>query len=137
MKKLPNKPSKLLELALKDLRAVEADGRYIVDMCTYHNKRSKGGKCHVCLAGAVMAKSLKAKCGESYAPYSYEAGVRDQLFTLKCFCDGVISFGLLFTSTPIPPDLPDFVGVTPYEESPSEFKRDMKKIIKLLKKAGL
>ncbi len=55
--KLPKKPSALIRLALDDLRKVERSKKYVVDMGTYHEPEYDG--CHVCLAGAIMAKTLK------------------------------------------------------------------------------
>lgn len=47
------KPSALLKLALSDLRKVEQDPRYKVNMGTWHYPDANG--CNVCLAGAVLA----------------------------------------------------------------------------------
>lgn len=56
----PSKPSELIRLALRDLRAVERSKKYTVDMGSWHEPNEDTGVCHVCLAGAVMARSLKA-----------------------------------------------------------------------------
>ena len=55
--KLPSKPSDLIDLAVDDLERVEKDKRFVVDMGTYNSHEA--GKCHVCFAGSVMAKSLE------------------------------------------------------------------------------
>jgi hypothetical protein len=54
--KLPEKPSELIEVALRDLELCIKDPNYRVDMTTWHAPMN--GVCLVCLAGAVMAKSL-------------------------------------------------------------------------------
>lgn len=59
MKKLPRKLSTLLLLAVEDALACQRQrSKYVLDMTSYHDPM--GGKCHVCLAGAVMARSLRA-----------------------------------------------------------------------------
>lgn len=56
---LPTTPSKLLRLAVKDARAVAKMKTRSLDMFTWHTPL-KGGKCVVCMAGAVMDRSLGA-----------------------------------------------------------------------------
>ena len=58
---LPDKPSDLLELALYDLAKVERSRKYEVAMSGWHNLDQQRDVCQVCLAGAVMAKSLHFK----------------------------------------------------------------------------
>ena len=136
MNKLPNKPSKLLKLALKDLKAVEADGRYMVDMEVYHTQLSEG-VCSVCLAGAVMAFSLGAHREEGLSPRCFPGKLEYKLEALDHFRAGSILGGLRALDIEIPHGLSQWVNVTPYQDSTKEFKKGMKKIIKLLKKAGL
>ena len=57
---LPNKLSDLLELAMKDVRAIEEDPRYRLDMSHWHMPSIETpGVCLVCMAGAVMANTLE------------------------------------------------------------------------------
>lgn len=58
IKTLPEIPSKLIRLALKDLKKVEKDEKYEIDMNYYYEFNNE--KCSVCLAGAVMVKNLGA-----------------------------------------------------------------------------
>lgn len=55
-KPLPDKLSALICIALKDLRKAERSKDYKVDMSMWH---APNGVCRVCLAGAVMAFSLR------------------------------------------------------------------------------
>lgn len=57
MNKLPNKLSDLLELAIKDLKSCEADPKFVIDMLNWC-KETSDGTCGICLAGAVMVRSL-------------------------------------------------------------------------------
>ena len=60
----------LLELALSDFEKVKKDPKYIIDMDRWHSPDDKSGKCAVCLAGAVMAKSLGVKRSEYKTPFN-------------------------------------------------------------------
>ena len=55
--RLPERLGALLEVGLGDLRACEASGGYRVEMRRWHEP-ARDGRCRVCLAGAVMARSL-------------------------------------------------------------------------------
>ena len=60
METLPDTLHGLLRVGLDDLRLCEADPGYTVDMNHWHlpSKLMKPGTCLVCVAGAVMAKTL-------------------------------------------------------------------------------
>lgn len=59
-KYLPNTLSGLLAVAVKDIQLLEKNPKFILDM-NYWLKKTNGGKCHVCMAGAVMHKELNVK----------------------------------------------------------------------------
>lgn len=59
---LPDKLSALLRLAVHDARLVAKDPRYELDMDVWHSVH--GNKCAVCMAGAVMVRSLGVKPGD-------------------------------------------------------------------------
>lgn len=67
---LPTKPSELIRLALSDLRAIEQDPRYRVDMEHLWHSRAYSS-CTVCLAGAVMANHLSADANLGYLPSDF------------------------------------------------------------------
>lgn len=80
--KLPNKPSNLILRALKDLRAVEKNPKYRIDMRDWHSTYQylDGTKvCSVCFAGAVMVQSLNIPSTISVVPSDQGSG----LFTKK------------------------------------------------------
>jgi hypothetical protein len=66
MTELPTHPAELLRLALGDMKKCEADDRYVIDMNLWH-EAFKGNRieCHVCLAGSVLAQSIKINHNES------------------------------------------------------------------------
>jgi hypothetical protein len=53
---LPDTLGELLEVALKEARAVEQSEKYVLDMGSWHGQAidDDAGRCHVCLAGSVI-----------------------------------------------------------------------------------
>jgi hypothetical protein len=76
---LPSKPSELLKLALADVEAAAKTPGYKIDMGTWHSgtaansgyRGSGDGLCTVCMAGSVLAMSLKLQ------PTTYVAGIKE------------------------------------------------------------
>jgi len=83
---LPDTLSGLLTLALDDLAKCDADLRYIVDMGSWHEP-DRQGRCAVCLAGAVMAKSLGYP-HSSLFPSSFSGSLRCKMEALNCLRKG-------------------------------------------------
>lgn len=121
--KLPRKPSALIRLALRDLRAVEADPRYRVDMGKCHEPYN--GVCYVGLAGAVMAVTLKAESSRAVYPTTYPpyAAALDAIAWLRCVggCESSAAVRVMC----------DLIGATPiawparsdrYEDDPEGFR---------------
>lgn len=60
--KLPDKPSELIRLALSDMKAILKNPKFKVRMDVYMEYVNPDDKrCTVCLAGSVMANTLKIK----------------------------------------------------------------------------
>lgn len=76
MSRLPDKLSDLLELAVNDARAIEGttrDGRtYVLEMGVYHWP-THDSRCLVCMAGAVMARTLECPPDEVSCPSDYQS----------------------------------------------------------------
>ena len=97
---LPTTPSELIRAALRDLRAIEADDRYVVDMSRWHGPTMDNhgqAVCQVCLAGAVMAQTLGAPhdlriYDDDLAGYGYD--VQGALLALDFFRLGMMTAGL-------------------------------------------
>lgn len=101
-KKLPDLPSKLLRLAINDLALILKDPNYKLNMSTWHASlpfstsstligASLSDKkiCEVCLAGAVMAKSLGAPILSSLEPNDFIVGdVERKLCAIDSFRTG-------------------------------------------------
>lgn len=141
MKTLPNKPSALIKLALKDLRACESNPTYKINMYVWHTERSVSfdkKHCQVCLAGAVMAKSLKVRPYESKDPlhYKYDKQLQAKLWALDVFKSGHIGYGLhlLGFKNEI---FDDTVNITEYSKNPTRFKKQMTTLARHFERAGL
>ena len=93
MPKLPDKPSELIRLAVKD--ALELDHAiYYPDCANYHEVKYvatiHGDRCTVCDAGAVIAKTLHADPGHDVGLHSegYSRDTRKKLYALNDFRAG-------------------------------------------------
>lgn len=129
---LPDKPSDLIELALADLAAVEADGRYKVHMNMWHEPRS--GFCAVCFAGSVMAKTLGTNPGKCTAPIDYDENTRDKLVALDGFREGYIEDGLSYMGIDSG-GVPSKKCIAKYGSE--TFNSDMMELVRILREKGL
>ena len=92
---LPDKPSELINMALKNLNQCLKDDNYHVDMFYFHTYFMGENKCHVCLAGSVFAKTMKAGTNESMAWKLMEyPNEKNKLYALDDFRNGNIIQGL-------------------------------------------
>lgn len=145
--KLPNKLSDCLELAIKDLTAVERMKKaYTVFMDDYHEPETvytngvyePTGKCSVCFAGAVMARTLGTSPKVGMSPSNFSTHNRDRLLALDNLRCGQIDAAFSdLLGEDLPFGLATEVDVTVYSpEESKDFKADMKKIVKLLRMFG-
>lgn len=70
--KLLLKLSDLLQLAFDDLLIVSKDDRYTLHMEKWHEPATYTGTCYVCMAGAVMANTMKVPVDMSDSPLHYK-----------------------------------------------------------------
>lgn len=140
MESLPDKPSELIRLALNDLKKCEKSEDYIINMGVYHHYHGAiFGTCSVCLAGAVMAQTLKL-------PKATDVNnVRDffsevDTFKLKAldqFRTGDIMSGLMKLSIRQPKHLPHSIHIDHYCMNPDRFHTQMEGLATLLEKFDL
>ena len=135
MKSLPNKPSALILLALKDLRETERLKKYVVDMGIWHEPIDEG-KCLVCLAGSVMCRTLKASPDRHLDPEDFGSKNSVKLRALDHLRSGQISQALDSLGLDPPDLIQSEIDITPYEDDPDDFKADMKQLALNLKKLG-
>jgi len=132
---LPDKPSELIRLALADLALCAADPNYAIDMGQWH--MPDHGVCQVCLAGAVMAKSLNASRAAELYPEDFPEN-RQKIKSLDDFRDGRVCSALAYLGH----DLSNWGHgardreITPYRTDPGAFMADMRKLADDLEAAG-
>lgn len=81
-KLLPDKRSELLRLAIADLQSVAKDSRYKVVMANWHSPSQSTATCEICLAGAVMVKTLGADISSFADPESFDWDTAAKLYWL-------------------------------------------------------
>lgn len=134
---LPNKPSELIRVALEDLEKTEADERYIINMAFWHRPTSDLQKCHVCLAGAVLAQRSGASHYDDLSELRFVSEVRAKLFALDDFREGSLHSGLRKLDGPCPTSIPEHKVIAPYEDDPAQFKSDMRGLADMFAEEGL
>jgi len=135
--KLPDKPSDLILLAINDLKAVEQSEKYVIDMSTFHDPDyAVNGKCAVCFAGSVMAKSLKCVPTKAYDPARFDDKTMKQLYALDSFRQGDIASGFDYLGIHLPDLVRSEIEVQDYDDDRELFKEQLTKLAKDLKALG-
>lgn len=93
MNKLPNKPSALIRVALTDIELCRKDPKYDLDMNDWH-RPGIDKICYVCLAGSVMAKTLKSIYDARFEPSRFDHETGNKLLAIDLFRLGEIVSGL-------------------------------------------
>lgn len=133
--KLPDKPSELIRLALADLAQCAADPNYRIDMGEWHKPRH--GVCHVCLAGAVLAKSLNVPGAAELYPKDFPENSK-KITALNDLRQGDVCRAL----DALDLDLSNWGDTTParditqYHRDPGAFMADMRQLADDLEAAG-
>jgi hypothetical protein len=148
--KLPDKLSDGLILALQDLEKCEQDKNYVIEMSAWHRLindptvNDGGTTCEVCLAGVVMAQTLKVPFSFDGSPNTCEGITREtrgKLWALDHARVGNINAAnSLWTTgaewgTVLASDFKR--SITPYAVNPAQFKSDMAAVIADLQSRGL
>ena len=144
--KLGNKPSQIINQAVKDLKAVEKSKKYRVNMDVFHQQgyKTETDVCVVCFAGAVMARAGNDPKAD-LAPHCFDDVTAGKLRALDSFRAGSITEGLEKMNAKIPlllrGNVEDggymSVEITPYDEDKDQFKKDMTELAKNLEALGL
>ena len=146
-KALPDKPSALIRLAIRDLIATEKHRHDVIRMDVWcvpiwdepKATVSKAKGCEVCLAGAVMRRSLQTSPSEGIVfPQDFPDGITAKLDALDEFRIGHCSVGLeQMGISELPAGIRSWYDITSYDIDPKLFKRDMRKLATTLAAAGL
>ena len=144
--KLPKKLSALIRVALVDESRAFRSKLYHIDMSNWHvpAHNELRDQCQVCLAGAVMAFSLKADINEDLAPSMYSCS--RQLQALNLIRKGDVQYALrelegrerlhrVKEFTELEWEL--CIEVVKYHDDRTKWRRDMKKIATRLEAARL
>lgn len=83
---LPDDLGNLLRVALDDVQLIRKDKRYVLDFSVWHQAAwTPRRPCHVCLAGAVLAKEFKVPANKNAFPiYTTENDKLLMLNRLRC-----------------------------------------------------
>ena len=81
----------LLEIAINDMRAVKGDKKYRFDPAIWHKKDNWAGECAVCVAGSVIAKTLKTPYGVESCPFGFYGQTQGKLLLLNTIRLGAIN----------------------------------------------
>ena len=90
---LPDKPSRLIRVALADLIECEGCGKYEIKTSGWH-KPLGGGRCEIGLAGAVMAIDIGVPHTRRITNLPFDIETCKRLWALNCFSIGQVSVGL-------------------------------------------
>ena len=88
---LPTIPSELLRVAVADMRKVSRRKNIMIVMSVYHESNYDNTRCAVCLAGAVMAGTLRADNAKQLTAGYYPDSIESKLYALDCIRLGDIT----------------------------------------------
>lgn len=88
----PTKLSEFLEIALQNLIECESDSNYVIDMSVWHRYSKEDNKCHICLSGAYLAKTIKVPFTRSVLPCELEKGVDAVAYALMNLGRGTLDY---------------------------------------------
>lgn len=129
---LPDKPSELIMLALRDLAVVESMKKdYVVDMHVWHIQE-RGEPCAVCFAGSVMAKTCGMNPARAVEPSDFTDKTHRKLMSLDYFRKGMIFAGLREMRIQPPDYLIRETDIISYKANRRRFKLGMQKMAEML-----
>ena len=127
--------SELIQLALDDLRKVEDDDRYVVNMAVWHEP--SGEKCLVCLAGAVIAKEMGANPETRVWPWLFNETIEHKLCALDYARTGRIGMAFELLGLHSHQEGVQFNRkITPYHIDRKKFFAEMEQLVSDLKEKG-
>lgn len=103
--KLPDKRSELIRLAVHDAIKISHNPAYKLNMEQWHSKEYwddelgqiiSDNVCNVCLAGSVMACTLKAKVNSKKSPNSYSEDLMGKLNLINNWREGAAEYEFYF-----------------------------------------
>ena len=105
----------ILRIALDDLKVVEKDPRYVINMHNWHNAAKSSGACEVCLAGATLAVSMQVPTSSDRFPghSALPEGMAQKLYALNALRRGEVDLAqsLLCGGAEWAPDFDDLISM--------------------------
>ena len=136
--KLPDKLSDLILVAIADLTKAERSPRYRIDMATWHRPNAQ---CAVCLAGAVMAFTLRIPKEQHILPdHTSTKHSRSKLLALDEIRCGRVRWALNTMGIKPPPEISVVLPMPSYAaDAPGrrKFKAALRPIARHLREHGL
>jgi len=132
---LPKLPSKLIEISLSELRKIESDPRYQVNMNYWHVPLD-GGECHVCLAGAVMAGKLRIPVDQEIVLCQFSSKLSDKLVAIDYLRQGYVGLAFELLGLEKPSKMRELYQITSYHDNRISFLKDMRRLQNRLVAAG-
>lgn len=106
-RQLPDKLSDLIDVAIDDCEAIAKDERYALNMFEWHTPAEyavgadgrdsddmEDTRCHVCMAGAVMARRLGVEFGSNAGPGIFDDELELKLETIDLVRTGSVGAAL-------------------------------------------
>jgi len=154
--KLPDKPSALIRLAIDDITKVEQmKTKYKIDMDTWHQpattvtdpndfnyeysaNHDPKKRCAVCLAGSVMACTLKVDPTLDVTTDNFDKDTENKLDAIDAFRCGDLhhAFETLGLAKKFPRYLMDEIEMVDYSSSPKKFKEEQLHLADVLEALG-
>jgi len=154
---LPNKLSELIRVSLDDEAAAFKSAQYSIEMDDWHcpgkdyrkdppyRRDSSSEVCEVCLAGAVMAFSLKCDPQLDIHPDAFSNKTEQKLYALDAVRDGCVSDADAFMKGRRRMEAPvsfsddewNNFPIVDYDDDRIRWRRDMRKIAHRLEKVNL
>jgi hypothetical protein len=134
---LPDKMSALIRLALADLEKAEKDPYHLIRMHSWHEYEA--GYCHVCLAGAVMAGTLKVPASLTVTPKHFDTDTSRKLLAIDAMRDGNVdeAASWIYNDGALEERGRGMDrDIAAYRANPLQFKRDMARLADDLEAIG-
>ena len=137
MSKLPDRPSELIHLALRDMEAAEKSPLYTVDHNVWHQPdyRNHAFTCAVCSAGSIMAMTLGSDPYANLAPSDFDNDTHRKLLAVNSFRQGFVDLAFRQMGLGDCP-MPHAVVASYGGDSPGAFKRDQRWLTNRLAEIG-
>lgn len=142
---LPDTLSGLIRVSLADLQACEIDDNYDISMNEWHAPADEHNtNCEVCMAGAVMAKTLDMPRDGYYAPTDFRSSAGDitrKLYAINDLRTGAVNFALTTMRKGVPDSMQNIHSlnrsIVEYHCNEELFHRQLNRLADDLEKKGL